>query len=366
MNSTPATTQSGGVQAANLVPVHYEHTSNLANVLEQLGVSLLVSTYQAGKVLAVGVHQGGPSFAFFNFEQAMGLAVQPRQLAVGTRRQIWILRSAPDIAARVEPAGKYDACYLTRRASFTGLIHVHEMAWAGDELWVVNTLFSCLCTLSDAWSFVPRWRPPFISALAAEDRCHLNGVAMADGRPQYVTAMGEVDTAGGWRPTKAHSGCIVAVDTGAIVARGFAMPHSPRLHDGQLFVLDSGRGRLSQVDRVSGQADVVNQLNGYTRGLALHGHYAFLGLSKIRETSVFGGIPIAEHREQLQCGVAVVDIRSGQVVAGLKFHSGVEEIFDVKLLPGVRCPILSGPLPDVDGAQTIWVVPPAEPGTQPA
>jgi uncharacterized protein (TIGR03032 family) len=320
-------------------------------------VSLLVSTYQAGKVLTVGVHAGQMAFAFTNFEQAMGLALHPRQLAVGTRRQIWVLRSAPDIAPRVEPAGKFDACFLTRTASFTGLIHVHEMAWAGDELWVVNTLFSCLCTLSDSWSFVPRWRPPFISALAAEDRCHLNGLAMADGRPAYVTAMAEVDTPGGWRPTKAHSGCVIDVETSAVVARGLAMPHSPRVHEGNLFVLDSGHGRLSRVDREAGRAEPVVQLNGYTRGLALHGPCAFIGLSKIRESSVFSGIPIAEHREQLQCGVAVVDIRSGQVVAGLKFHSGVEEIFDVKLLPGVRCPILSGPLPELDGTQTIWVVP---------
>jgi uncharacterized protein (TIGR03032 family) len=323
-------------------------------VLGQLGVSLLVSTYQAGKVLVVGVHEGAVVFSFHNFEQAMGLAV-------GTRRQVWVLRSAPDIAPRVEPAGRHDACYLTRSALFTGSIHVHEMAWAGEELWVVNTLFSCLCTLSEEYSFVPRWRPPFISALAAEDRCHLNGLALEAGRPRFVTAMAEVDTAGGWRPTKATSGCLIDVPSGAVVARGFAMPHSPRLHDGRLWLLDSGHGRLSVLDAAAGKAEPVAHLTGYTRGLAFHGPYAFVGLSKIRETSVFGGIPIAEHRERLRCGVEVVDVRSGRVVAGLQFHSGVDEIFDVRLLPGVRCPVLSGPLPEADGAQTIWLVPAPQP-----
>jgi uncharacterized protein (TIGR03032 family) len=349
------------VPANALVPVRYEHTGNLAAVLGQLGVSLLVSTYQAGKVLALGVHEGKVNFSFHNFEQAMGMAAHPRRLAVGTRRQIWILRSAPDIAPRVETPGKYDCCYLTRSAHFTGSIHVHEMAWAGDELWVVNTLFSCLCTASEEFSFVPRWRPPFISNLAGEDRCHLNGMALVDGEPRYVTCMAEVDTPAGWRPNKATTGCLLDVRSGETVVRGFAMPHSPRLHEGRLWVLDSGNGRLSVVDVAAGKADPVAHLMGYTRGLAFHGPYAFIGLSKIRETAVFGGVPIAEKREQLQCGVEVVDTRSGKVVAGLQFHTGVDEIFDVKVLPGVRCPILSGPLPDADGTQTIWLVPPPVP-----
>jgi uncharacterized protein (TIGR03032 family) len=354
---TPAPAPAG-VPANALIPVHYEHTGNLADVLRQLGVSLLVSTYQAGKVLVVGLYQGALSFAFSNFEQAMGLAPQPRRLAVGTRRQIWLLRAAPDIAPRVEPHGKYDACYLTRSAHFTGSIQVHEMAWLGEELWVVNTFFSCLCTLGEEYSFVPRWRPPFISRLAAEDRCHLNGLALGESGPRFVTVLAESDTPGGWRPTRASSGCVLEVPGGNVVARGLAMPHSPRLHDDRLWVLDSGHGRLSLIDQTAGRAEPVTHLNGYTRGLSFFGPYAFVGLSKIRETSVFGGIPIAEQREKLRCGVEVIDIRSGRVAASLHFHSGVDEIFDVKVLPGVRCPVLSGPLPEADGTQTIWLVPP--------
>jgi uncharacterized protein (TIGR03032 family) len=346
-----------GVPANAMVSVRYEHSGNLAHLLSQLGVSLLVSTYQAGKVLALGVHPGAVNFSFHNFEQAMGVAASPRRVAVGTRRQIWILRAAPDLAPRVDPQGKYDCCYLTRSAIFTGTIHVHEMAWVGDELWVVNTLFSCLCTVNDEYSFVPRWRPPFISTLAGEDRCHLNGMAMVDGEPRYVTCMAEVDTGGGWRPTKATSGCLIDVRSGETVVRGFAMPHSPRIHDGRLWVLDSGHGRLSVVDPAAGRAEPVAHLMGYTRGLAFHGPYAFIGLSKIRETAVFGGVPIAEKRDQLQCGVEVVDTRTGRVVSGLQFHSGVDEIFDVKVLPGIHCPLLSGPLPEADGTQAIWMVP---------
>jgi uncharacterized protein (TIGR03032 family) len=340
------------------VAVHYEHTPNLAGLLAQLGVSLLVSTYQAGKVLTVGVHRDVPAFAFYNFEQVMGLAPHPRRLAVGARRQVWFLQAAPELAPRVEPAGSYDACYLTRSCHFTGPIHVHEMDWAGDQLWVVNTLFSCLCTLGEPYSFVPRWKPPFVTALAGEDRCHLNGMALGDGVPRYVTVLGQSDTPGGWREAKAHGGCILEVPSGRVVATGLAMPHSPRWQDGVLWVLDSGRGQLCRVDPLSGKIETVARLDGYTRGLALHGRFAFVGLSKIRETSVFGGIPIAEDRDRLRCGVQVIDLTTGLSVAGLYFNSGVEEIFDVKLLPGVRCPGLSGPLPDADGTPPIWLAPP--------
>jgi uncharacterized protein (TIGR03032 family) len=326
-------------------------------LLSQLGISLLVSTYQAGKVVAVGVAQGQLTLSYHNFERAMGLAVKPDGIAVGARAQVWLLRSAPDLAAQVEPAGRHDACFLTRTAHFTGEIQAHELAWAGDELWVVNTAFGCLCTLDGRHSFVPRWRPPFITSLAAEDRCHLNGLAMADGIPKYVTVLAETDTPQGWRPNKVKRGCRIDVASGQTVARGFAMPHSPRVHRGRVWMLHSGAGQLVLADPQSGKSQTVTELPGYTRGLALYDRFAFVGLSKIRETSTFGGMPIAERRPELKCGVGVVDLGSGRLVAHLEFVTGVEEIFDVQVVTDARCPVLSGPYPTLDGAAPIWVVP---------
>jgi uncharacterized protein (TIGR03032 family) len=336
--------------------VRYEHSLNLAPLLEHLRVTLLVSTYQAGKLVLVGARDGKPEFSFHSFERAMGVAVRPDRLAVGARTHIWFLRSAPDIAARLAARG-YDACYLTRSAHYTGDIHVHELTWVGDELWFVNTLFSCLCTLHDNYSFVPRWRPPFITALAAEDRCHLNGLALADGRPRYVTMLGETDTAGGWRPNKASGGCLMDMTANAVLARGFAMPHSPCVANGRLWLLDSGRGRLVTVDPKDGRMETVAELPGYTRGLAVTKEAAFVGLSRIRETSTFGGVPIAERRGELKCGVAIVELSTGRMAALLEFKSGVEEVFDVQVLPGLHRPLLSGPFAGQDGGEVIWTVP---------
>jgi uncharacterized protein (TIGR03032 family) len=181
--------------------------------------------------------------------------------------------------------------------------------------------------------------------------------------PRYVTALAETDTPEGWRPSKATSGCLIDVPSGETVARGFAMPHSPRVYQERVWLLDSGTGRLVIVDPANGQIKPVAELPGYTRGLAFHDSFAFVGLSKIRETSTFGGLPIAERRDELRCGIGIVDVRNGLLVAHLEFQTGVEEIFAVEVLPGIRCPAVSGPYPEVDGVPTIWSAP--QPGKSP-
>jgi uncharacterized protein (TIGR03032 family) len=336
------------------VEFHYAQNENFVDVLQQLDVSLLVSTYQANKLLAVRAQGPGLSTLVRTFERPMGIAADAHHIALGTRNQIWALRNAPDIAPHVEPIGMHDACYLPRSAHVTGDIGVHEIAWvepqgcasgtrdAARELWIVSTRFSCLCTLDPEYSFVPRWRPPFITALVAEDRCHLNGLALVDGRPAYVTALGTTDVRDGWRADRAHGGCIIDIASGEFVTRGLSMPHSPRWHDGKLWVLESGTGSLAVVDRATGQRETIAQLPGFTRGLAFIGRYAFVGLSKIRPTSAMDGVPIAQRRDELKCGVAVVDLRRGAVVGILEFQTAIEEIFDVQMLSGLRFPEIIG------------------------
>ena len=324
------------------VEFRYSQSDSFVTLLQELGASLLVSTYQANKLLAVRASGNGLSTLVRTFDKPMGLAVDESRLAVGTRKEVWFLRNAPDIAPRIEPAGQHDACYLPRSSHVTGDIGIHEIAWDDDELWLVSTRFSCLATLSPDYSFVPRWRPPFISAIAAEDRCHLNGLAMADGQPKFVTALGTTDTRDGWRADKPQGGCIIDVASGEFVTRGLCMPHSPRRHDGQLWVLESGTGGVVRVEPITGQRETVATLQGFTRGLAFAGPFAFVGLSKIRPTSAMDGVPIAEQREQLKCGIAVIDLRTGNAVGEVEFHTAVEEIFDVQLLTGIRFPELVG------------------------
>ena len=330
----------GGEGAAALASVS---TTSLAAVLAELGSSLLISTYQTGKLVCARAQGTGLNTHFRDFDKPMGIAVAPGRFALGTRNEVWDFRDMPEAAAKVDPPGAHDACYLPRNRHVTGDIAVHDLAFAGGELWLVATGFSCLATLDAQHSFVPRWTPPFVSGLAPEDRCHLNGLAVVDDRVAYVTALGTTDEAGGWRAGKADGGVLVDVTSGEIAVGGLSMPHSPRWHAGKLWLLESGRGTLCVVDAERGSVETVAELPGFTRGLAFAGNVAFVGLSQIRESSTFGDLPLTARLQERQSGVWMVDVRSGATVGFLRFDDLVQEVFDVALLAGQRNPEIAEP-----------------------
>ena len=315
------------------------HTTDFPELLRKLGGCLLVSTYQAGKLVIL--RADGPSINthFRQFTQPMGMAVDGERLALGTLMEIIEFRNMPAVAARLQDPARHDAVYLARRTHVTGAIDIHEMAWDGEgELWFVNTLFSCLCTLDARSSFVPRWRPDFISSYAPEDRCHLNGLAMRDGRPRYLTALGETDTPQGWRVNKRDGGLLIDMQTNRIVARGLSMPHSPRWYDNRLWVLESGRGALVTIDPETGVKTDVARVPGFARGLDFLGPVAFVGLSQLRETNAFTEIQITEENPDRQSGVWAIHIGTGKTIGLLKFTGGVQEIFAVQAIAGVMFP----------------------------
>lgn len=336
--------------------------------LAQAGGSLVVSTYQAGKVAMIGWDGRQATLLMRQFDKPLGLAVQGSRIALATRHDVMLLANAPLLAPDYleDQPGRYDGLYLPRATYHTGDLHTHDVVFQGDELLLVNTRFSCLARPSSEFSFTAIWRPKFVTDLVPEDRCHLNGVALVEGRPKYVTALGTTDEPGGWRPNKATGGVVIDVETDEIVLGGLSMPHSPRWYEGRLWLLNSGTGELWVVEPATGQSDAVCGLPGYLRGLCFVGPYALVGLSKIREKHIFGGLPIQERFEKLQCGVAVVDLRSGAALGMFEFTAGCEELYDVQFLPGVYRPmILNLDKPAVRQAMTnpdssYWLRPSAE------
>jgi uncharacterized protein (TIGR03032 family) len=323
------------------------------------GGALAVTTYQAGKVAMLGWDESRRQVTLLlrQFNKPLGLAVRGGALALATRHEVTLFADAPLLARDYleNQPGRYDALYLPRASYHTGDVNVHDIAFGTGsgaveaDLWVVNSRFSCLASLSREFSFVPRWKPPFVSEIAPEDRCHLNGLAMVDGKPGYVTALGETDAAGAWRADKAAGGVIVHVDSNQLALRGLSMPHSPRWHDGRLWVLNSGAGELWVVDPKRGTHDVVCALPGYLRGLCFVGGtpgetagatHAVVGLCQIREKHIFGGLPVQQRHPKLLCGVAVIDLRTGRQAALFEFTSGCQELYDVQFIPRVRRPMI--------------------------
>ncbi len=351
---TPQTSPKGVPTSINC-----QSSKSLPFLLQEAKCSFLVSTYLIGNVVTVGAKSDEMHLEFHTFDRPMGMAVSREGIVVCGRNQVWFMPMLLDIAKQMEPRGKYDLAYFVRRSHFTGNIQCHEIGWVGRELWIVNTRFSCLCTLHNTCHFDPRWRPLFISELAPEDRCHLNGLAIVDRQALYATALAETNSRDGWRPVKATAGCLIDIPRNEVISRGFAMPHSPRVANGKVYVLHSGQGRLEVVDPADGRREVVCELPGYTRGMSIHGSLAFIGLSKIRASSTMDGVPIAERRDQLKCGVWVVDLTRGKIVGHLEFLSGIDELFDVQVLPDIAIPFLSGPLVDTYLDRTNWTLPPS-------
>lgn len=311
----------------------YSHSPSLSELLEKAGATLAITTYKTGHLLLARSAKGKINAEVKGIQRAMGLAVAGKRLAVGAAETILSYSANTAIAPAVTGPHSVDTAYVPRSVVYTGDILVHEMGYGADStLYFVNTRFSCLCRLDLDHSFVPVWRPPWVTALAAEDRCHLNGLAMVEGRPRYVTALAPTDTRHGWRELKGTAGLVVEVPDGRIVAEGLAMPHSPRWHRDRLWVLESGRGTLATVDPASGRVETVATLPGFTRGLAFIGRYALVGLSQVRET-VFAALPITQGTRERWCGVAVVDTDTGAIVGALRFSAAVQEIFDVAVLP---------------------------------
>jgi len=313
--------------------------------MSRSGGSLVITTYQAGRVAMIGFDGQRVAPLLREFASPMGVAVQGNLMALATHSQVMILANAPSLAPHypVENPAGYDAIFLPRVAYHTGDLRIHDIAFGAGEIWVVNTLFSCLATLSPEFNFEPRWKPPFISNLAAEDRCHLNGLALVDGVPRFVTALGATDAAAGWRGNKVSGGVLLDVRDGRSILTGLSMPHSPRWHDGRLWMLNSGSGELCLVDPNQARHTTICVLPGFLRGLCFAGPYALVGLSQIRQSNIFGGLLVKERFKELLCGVAIVDLRSGQQAGMIQFTSGLHELFEIQFLPGIKRPAIVPP-----------------------
>jgi len=322
------------------IPFASQHTPSFPTLLQYLGTSVLVSTYQAGQLIILRAQDEVLNTHFCELDKPMGLAAHQERLAVGTGYQLWEYANLPAVAGKFTDPVPHDACYLPRTVHITGDIDIHELAYADDgELWLVNTRMSCLCTLDSAYSVVPRWRPPFVSAYDLTDRCHLNGMALKDGKPAFATALGKTDNAAGWRANKACGGLLMSVPDGRIIIEGLSMPHSPRWHQNKLWYLESGAGQLCTINPKTCKRTVIAQLPGFTRGLDFWGRYAFIGLSQVRETAVFSGLPLTAQTGERHCGVWVVDIDSGQIIGCVAFTGSVQEVFAVQVLAH-RFPVL--------------------------
>ena len=325
--------------------VRLRHSPGMATWLIEQGISLAYTSYATGRLIVAGVAPDGR--LFFNeqnYTRAMGLHYGQGELHVASLYQIWRLTNllAPGEFAN----NAFDAVLVPRSALTTGYLDIHELSVdRGGRVIFVNSRYSCLATPDPDFSFRPIWKPPFISALVPEDRCHLNGLAMSDGVPRYVTAFSRTDSVSGWRENRLSGGLVIDVNSGEIVTDRLSMPHSPRVHDGKLWALNSGRGQLVQIDPADGKIVDVAFCPGFLRGLAFHNGYAIVAASRAREDAT--GLPFQAELARLGatpwCAILVIDLKQGLISDFIRYESEITELFDLAVLPGIRNPVTIGP-----------------------
>jgi uncharacterized protein (TIGR03032 family) len=342
------TTTTTAASPAPAVKLEITSSRQFTSWLKEQRFSLAFSTYQSGKLFLIGLRPDGRLSVFERtFERCMGLSVteDAQTLWMSSLYQLWRFENALTDTTRT-PDG-YARLYSPQVGYTTGDIDLHDIALDARGAPVfVNTLFSCIAAASKTHSFRPLWRPAFISRLAAEDRCHLNGLAMREGVPGFVTAVSTTDVHEGWREHRRNGGVVIEAPSNEIVVRGLSMPHSPRWHDGRLYLLNSGTGEFGFADLGAGKFVPICFCPGYARGLALSGTFAVIGLSTCRENRTFSGLPLddalSSKKVEPRCGLLVVDLRSGDIVHSLTITGIVQELYDVAILRGVTMPSALG------------------------
>lgn len=327
-------------------PLNIATSRNFPEWMATQGVSLAFTTYQSNRLFFLGLNAQGQLAAFERlFDRPMGLYASPwgDQLYLSTRYQIWRFENVLD-PGQIYKGG--DRLYVPRQGFITGDLDIHDLAIDSQgKLVFINTTYNCLATLSDRHSFKPLWMPPFITKLAAEDRCHLNGLALVDGQPRYATAVSQSDIVDSWREKRQDSGCVLDIPANQVVATGLSMPHSPRWYRDRLWVLNSGHGELGWIDLEQGQFQPLTFCPGYVRGLAFWGDYALVGLSKPRDKT-FQGLALDGRLQaaavDARCGLYVIDLRTGDIVQWLHLEGVITELYDVQVLPGIQRPTALG------------------------
>ena len=312
-------------------------TEEFESQLHQTNSTLAVSIYQAGKILLINTDKEG-SFKMtpISYSKPMGITSENEKLAITTKTELHLYANSAELASGIKTAnGELDHLYLPRVTYHTGDLDLHDIAYVNGRITAVNTRYSCICQFDENHNFTPIWSPPFITQNTPEDRCHLNGMELENGKLKYITALGSGDYKDSWRENITESGILMDIPANKVVLDGLAMPHSPRLHNGKLYLLESAKGELVEIDPETYAKRTIVKLKGLVRGLAIHNNLAFIGISKLREGSTTFG-KLGDDVKAENASIHIVDIKHSAILGVLNFGGSIEELYDIRILPNKK------------------------------
>jgi uncharacterized protein (TIGR03032 family) len=334
-----------------LSPFSCTYSSHVPEILFKLNCSIAVTTYQAGKLVFISAKDEDSIIQLpRTFDKPMGIAVDPikDKLALACKEEVMVFANSRGLADHYPNAPqKYDALYMPRVTYHTGTLDIHDLYFGeGNQLFAVNTLFSCIIKLDDDFNFTPYWKPWFVDRIVSEDRCHLNGLAMLNGKPKYATAFNTGNSFQSWRENVTSTGVIIDIETNELILEGLGMPHSPRIYNGELYCLLSATGELIRVNTAEKTYEVVVKIPGFVRGMDLHKDYLFVGLSKLRKnSSTFAKLDFADAANE--AGIVIIHLPTGSIAGKITYQTSLDEIYDIHILADKKRPnILNTLTPD--------------------
>ena len=333
-----------------LAPFSCQFSPQVPELLSKLNCTIAISTYQAGKLVFISSKDEDSLIQLpRNFNKAMGIAedFENQKLAVACKDEVILFKNSSELANYYPKApNKYDALYMPRITYHTGAVDIHDLSFGSNgDIYAVNTLFSSIIKLDENYSFTPVWTPPQIDKITSEDRCHLNGMAMLNGKPKYATAFNNGNTPQSWRDNITSSGVIYDIEKNEIICSGLPMPHTPRIFNDELYVLLSATGELVKIDTDKGTYDVIVKIGGFVRGMSLHKDYLFIGISKLRKnSSTFGKLDFAKHANQ--AGIVIVHLPTKSIAGKINYLNSLDEIYDIHILKDKRRPNILNTLND--------------------
>lgn len=316
-----------------LAPFSSTFSPQLPELLLKLKCSIAITTYQAGKLVFISpADDNRLTMLPRTFAKPMGFEVQGDRMVLATRDEVIYFENSRELAAHYpNKKNTYDSLFVPRTTFYTGHVDMHDIALGKEGIWAINTSFSCLCQVTGNYNFIPKWKPPFITELASEDRCHLNGMVLINGKPKYVTALGTTNTSQGWRADIVHGGILMDVETNEVILDKLPMPHSPMMYKGELYLLLSATGEIVKVNIKEKKYEVIKQLNGYCRGMDIYGDYMFVAMSKLRKnSSTFAKLSFAEKADT--AGIKIIHLPTKAFAMEMKYETSVDEIYSLKIL----------------------------------
>lgn len=323
-----------------LTPFNAIFSPQLPELLLSLNCSIAITTYQAGKVVFISPNPDKERLTTLprTFSKPMGIDVNGNRMLIALKDEVIILENSVELATYYpNKQNVYDSLWLPRVTYYTGQVDMHDIAFGDDGIYAINTSFSCLCKIDGNYNFKPIWKPPFIDKLISEDRCHMNGLVMLNGKPKYITALGTTNTRQGWRENIVGGGILMDVETNEVILDGLVMPHSPRIYNNNLYILLSASGEFIKVDTENKSYEVLKKFDGFCRGLSIYKDYAFIGFSKLRKnSSTFAKLSFSDKANF--AGIKIIHLPTNAEVGEITYRTSVDEIYEVSVLPDMIRP----------------------------